>query len=89
MRTFYKTVSYYTGPEEMDNSKLIPVELSTSNQTVQQGNILFSKTTDNFDYCATPDQVEISEQNIMSNVNSSDHYTDGQQMTLNSCQSGM
>ena len=45
--------------------------------------------TDNFDYYATPDQQKISEQGVMSYVNSAEHNTNVQQMTLDSSQSSM
>ena len=90
MKTFSETVSYNTGPIEMDNSSnLIDVQSSTSNLASQKGIIFLNKATDNFDYYATPDQQETSEQDVMSNINSADQNSNVQQMTLCYDQSGI
>ena len=84
-----KTVTYNTGAEKMDRSNLIDVQSSTSNLASQQRNIFLNNTTDNFNYYATPDQQKISEQDVMPYVNSAEHNTNVQQMTLDSSQLGM
>ena len=45
--------------------------------------------SDNFDCYAMSDQLGMSEQNIMFNVNSDEHSTNVHQMCLNSNQSGI
>ena len=90
LTTFSKTVSYNTGPGEVNSSPyFIDVKSSTSNLASQQGIIFFNKATDNFDSYTLPDQQEMSEQNILFNVNSADQNTNVHQMNFNSDQSGI
>ena len=84
LTTFSKTVSYNTGPGEVNSSpNLIPVESTTSKQAFQQRSILTNNISDQ------PDQQDISEEGVMSYINPADQNTNVHQMTLNSYQSGM
>ena len=73
------------------SSHLIPVESTTNNQasqhSLQQNNFINNKS-DNFDCYDIQNQLEMSEQVIMSNVNSDEHNTIVHQMNTNSNQSG-
>ena len=74
------------------SSCLIPVESSTNNQTSQhslQQNYFINNSSDNFDCYDIQSQLEMSEQNIMSTVNSAEHGTSVHQMNSNSDQSGI
>ena len=74
------------------SSCLIPVESSTNNQTSQhslQQNYFINNSSDNFDCYDIQNQLEMSEQVIMSNVNSDKHNTIVHQMNTNSNQSGI
>ena len=74
------------------SSYLIDVDSSTNNQasqhSLQQNNFINNKS-DNFDCYDIQNQLEMSEQVIMSNVNSDEHNTIVHQMNTNSNQSGI
>ena len=74
------------------SSYLIDVDSSTNNQTSQhslQQNNFINNSSDNFDCYDIQNQLEMSEQVIMSNVNSDKHNTIVHQMNTNSNQSGI
>ena len=74
------------------SSYLIDVDSSTNNQTSQhslQQNNFINNSSDNFDCYDIQNQLEMSEQVIMSNVNSDEHKTIVHQMNTNSNQSGI